>query len=78
MGLNRVCVCIHTGTTRAEIDALVNASVAWAIGILLDREVGPEEDRTLIDGKVKWNGSEQGQLLLIGIVTLFFCTGNKY
>ena len=78
MGLNRVRVCIHASTTRAEIDALVNASIAWAIGILLDREVEPEGDRTLIDGKVKWNESEQGQLLPIEIVTRFFFARNKY
>ena len=34
--------------------------------------VGPEGDRTLIEGKVKWNGSEQGQLLLIEIVVARF------
>ncbi|KAN0113711.1 hypothetical protein V8E52_007364 [Russula decolorans] len=51
MGTNQVRVCIHASTTRAEIDALVNASVAWVGGILLDKEVGPEGDQTLIKGK---------------------------
>lgn len=72
MGMNRVRVCIHAGTTRAEIDASVNASAAWAGGILLDNEVEPEGDRTIIEGKIKWNGSEQGQLLPIEIVVARF------
>jgi hypothetical protein len=65
MGVNRVRLCIQAGTTRAEIDALVSASVAWAGGIRLDKELGSEGDRTLIEGKVKWNEPEQGLVAFV-------------
>lgn len=44
---------MHASTTQAKIVALVSASVTWAGGILLDKEVEPDGDRTLIEGKVK-------------------------
>jgi hypothetical protein len=31
-GTDRVRVCLHAGNTRAELDRLVSATVAWAVG----------------------------------------------
>jgi len=40
-GMDRVRVCLHAGNTRAEIDTLVGASVAWAAGIAQAERAGP-------------------------------------
>jgi len=44
-GRDRVRVCLHAGNSRAEIDALVSASVAWAAGIAQAEQAGPEGDQ---------------------------------
>ena len=33
-------VCLHASNTRAELDTLISATVAWAVGIV--REEGAE------------------------------------
>jgi hypothetical protein len=48
-GMVRVRVCLHAGNTQAEIDALINASIAWAAGIAQDERLWPEGDRTRIE-----------------------------
>jgi hypothetical protein len=49
-GMDRVRVCLHAGNTRAEIDALVSASVAWAVGIAQAERAGPEGDQPRVEG----------------------------
>ena len=68
MGMNHVRVWVQADTTWSEIGALVNAFVAWAEGILLDKEVGPEGDRMLNEGKVKWNGPKQVAFVRVRVV----------
>jgi 8-amino-7-oxononanoate synthase len=51
-GTDRVRVCLHASNTRAEIDALVNACMAWAAGIVLEERAGPEADGARIGGSV--------------------------
>lgn len=43
--MDRVRVCLHAGNTRAEIDALVSESIAWAVGVTQAERAGPEEDQ---------------------------------
>ena len=43
--MDRVRVCLHAGNTRAEIDALVGTSVAWAANIAQAERAGPEGDQ---------------------------------
>ena len=50
-------MCLHAGNTREEIDALVNASVAWAkaawaAAVGRDRQAVPEGGRTRIEESV--------------------------
>ena len=47
-GMDRVRVCLHAGNTRAEIDALVNASVAWAAGIARAERAELDRDQTRV------------------------------
>jgi hypothetical protein len=56
-------VCLHAGNTRAEIDALVNTSIAWAAGIGQDERAGLEGDRTGVEGSVGGMGPSGGNLL---------------
>jgi 8-amino-7-oxononanoate synthase len=49
-GMDRVRVCLHAGNTRAEIDALVSASVAWAAGIAQAERARPEGDEPRVEG----------------------------
>jgi 8-amino-7-oxononanoate synthase len=49
-GMDRVRVCLHAGNTRAEIDALVSASVAWAVDIAQAERAGPEGDQPRVEG----------------------------
>ena len=51
-GTDRVRVCLHAGNTRSEIDALVNASVAWAASLVQHEQAGPGGDRTGIKGSI--------------------------
>lgn len=62
-GTDRVRVCLHAGNTRAEIDALVNASIAWAASVGQDEQAGPERERTGIKGSVGRTGPSAGKLL---------------
>ena len=39
-GTDRVRVCLHAGNTRAELDRLVSATVAWAVGIVQEERAG--------------------------------------
>jgi 8-amino-7-oxononanoate synthase len=55
-GTDRVRVCVHAGNTREQIDALVNASIAWAAGIGKDERGGPEGGRTGMKGSLKGTG----------------------
>jgi 8-amino-7-oxononanoate synthase len=48
-GMDRVRVCLHAGNTRAEIDTLVGASVAWAAGIAQAERAGPEGDQPRVE-----------------------------
>ena len=49
-GMDRVRICLHAGNTRAEIDALVSASVAWAADIAHAERAGPDGDQPHVDG----------------------------
>ena len=49
-GMGRVRVCLHAGNTRAEIDSLVSASVAWAAGIAQAERAGPDGDQLCVEG----------------------------
>ncbi len=51
-GMDRVRVCLHAGNTRAEVDALVSASIAWAAGIARDERAGSEGDQSQVEGRV--------------------------
>jgi 8-amino-7-oxononanoate synthase len=51
-GTDRVRVCLHAGNTREDIDALVNASVAWAAAVGRDQQAVPEGCRTRIEESV--------------------------
>jgi len=46
-GTDRVRVCLHASNTRAELDTLVSATVAWAVGIVREEgaEFGVERDQ---------------------------------
>ena len=66
-GTDRVRVCLHAGNTREQIDALVNASVAWAkaawaAAVGRDQQAVPEGGRTRseesVDGIVELSGCE--------------------
>ena len=48
--MDRVRVCLHAGNTRAEIDALISASVAWAVGIAQAERAGFEGDQLRVEG----------------------------
>ena len=48
-GMDRVRVCLHAGNTRAEIDALVSASVAWAAGIAQAERAELDRDQTRVE-----------------------------
>jgi len=68
-GTDRVRVCLHAGNTREDIDALVDASIAWAraawvAGIRQDEQAGLEEDRARIEESVGGIGPSRGELLL--------------
>jgi 8-amino-7-oxononanoate synthase len=49
-GMDRVRVCLHAGNTLEEIDALVNASIAWAESIGQDEQAAAERNRTGMEG----------------------------
>lgn len=61
-GMDQVRLCLHAGSTRAEIDALVNASMAWAAGIAQVERACPEGDRTRIEEGVSRMASSGGLL----------------
>ena len=61
-GMGQVRLCLHAGSTRAEIDALVNASMAWAAGIAQVERACPEGDRTRIEEGVSRMASSGGLL----------------
>jgi 8-amino-7-oxononanoate synthase len=68
-GTDRVRVCLHAGNTREDIDALVDASIAWArdawaAAIRQDEQAGLEEDRARIEESVGGIGPSRGELLL--------------
>ena len=68
-GTDRVRVCLHAGNTREDIDALVDASIAWAraawvAGIRQHEQAGLKEDRARIKESVGGIGSSRGELLL--------------
>ena len=68
-GTDRVRVCLHAGNTRKEIDALVSATIAWAItawtaDIRKTKKAGPEEDRARIGETVGRIGPSRGEFLL--------------
>jgi 8-amino-7-oxononanoate synthase len=63
-GTDRVRVCLHAGNTREEIDALVNASIAWAADIRKTQKAGPEGDRARIEESVGRIGPSRGEFLL--------------
>ncbi|KAF8490940.1 pyridoxal phosphate-dependent transferase [Russula emetica] len=48
-GMDLVRVCLHAGNTRAEIDALVSASVAWAAGMAQAERAGLEGDQPRVE-----------------------------
>jgi 8-amino-7-oxononanoate synthase len=62
-GKDRIRVCLHASNTRAEIDALVNACIAWAAGIVQDERTGLEADETRIEGRVSGMGPDGRNLL---------------
>ena len=64
-GTDRVRVCLHAGNTRSDIDALVNASISWAAGIVQDERAGPEGYRTRIEESMGGMGQSgvEGNLL---------------
>ena len=62
-GMDRVRVCLHAGNTRAEVDALINASIAWAGGIAQDERAWPDGGRTRIEECVGGMGSSGSDLL---------------
>ena len=67
--VNRVRVCVHAGTTWAEIDALCCIDWRHPSG-----QLEPDGDRTLLEGS-EMGPSGLRQLLLIEIVVaLFLCT----
>jgi len=48
-GMDRVRVCLHASNIRAQIDALVSASVAWAAGIAQAEQAGPDRDQPRVE-----------------------------
>jgi 8-amino-7-oxononanoate synthase len=62
-GMDRVRVCLHAGNTRAEIDGLINASIAWAGGIAQPERAWPDGGRTRIEECVGGMGSSGSDLL---------------
>ena len=59
-GGERVRVCLHAGNTREQIDALVDASIAWAASIWKDEQGVPEGGRTGMKGIVEQTSQSGG------------------